>query len=609
MKTPISLNGTLLFNQKKVQITFVDPFLELSLTILVRTPSKESNKLSPSNFPRDSPFQGDAYIGPVDASQQVKIFSTTRLLRGKLSLNSPMRRWIQCTACMKWRRETNLLPLESMHSWTCEHSRDARFENSRLPCSVPEEHFLSDEVIIPNKLVPRFEEVDKEMFYKHLFDYRGSVGLPLRECPFLGGMEVDLYRLYREVTYQGGCNYVDTSWNWDSIFRSIPNYDPTIKDGGLALRRIYSEYLAEYELTFYEHRRLSQTGIIREDDASQLQNWRTKEQLRGQRRQETKENNYVKKDSEHRISSSNRGQTRADVPIATESNITLNNKNKHDSERKLIGEVQEGIGTEGECPRGRNALRRTQGISPKPSTQLPRLEKEEHGLANFARSLSPQGKGSINGAENSNFYFKKNMKGEPLLHNKGIQLDDSKQKKLGGSNQSRRQDLSSSKDVLGEDPSAAKTSSKIAFNPTDTSEHKTQKKGSNTTNNMQTSTSDLPLPVDGKAKKVGINQETSDVTSQVLDGKGSQADACSTKDRIKSFPNKSSELLHMTRTAPSSFGKQPKQPLINLPRRPDDSNHKTLKTASIVKVGGPKGSSTTVQAAANLIENSKEPSD
>mmetsp|Transcript_41599 Transcript_41599/g.66912 ORF Transcript_41599/g.66912 Transcript_41599/m.66912 type:complete len:101 (+) Transcript_41599:1149-1451(+) len=88
-----------------------------------------------------------------------------------------MRRWIQCGECLKWRRETNLLPVESLQYWTCADSRDGRFDHASNPCEVEEEQFLRDETVIPDIHVSKFEQVDKEMFYKHLFDFRVSMAV------------------------------------------------------------------------------------------------------------------------------------------------------------------------------------------------------------------------------------------------------------------------------------------------------------------------------------------------------------------------------------------------------------------------------------------------
>mmetsp|Transcript_41604 Transcript_41604/g.66929 ORF Transcript_41604/g.66929 Transcript_41604/m.66929 type:complete len:393 (+) Transcript_41604:1149-2327(+) len=174
-----------------------------------------------------------------------------------------MRRWIQCGECLKWRRETNLLPVESLQYWTCADSRDGRFDHASNPCEVEEEQFLRDETVIPDIHVSKFEQVDKEMFYKHLFDFRVSMALPNRGCPYLGDMETDLYRLYREVTYIGGYESVDAAWKWPDIFKALPNYNPTIKDGGEQLRRMYRQYLQEYEIHFFTRRRTRIKRILR----------------------------------------------------------------------------------------------------------------------------------------------------------------------------------------------------------------------------------------------------------------------------------------------------------------------------------------------------------
>jgi len=188
-----------------------------------------------------------------------RVRSTTRLIQGRLSLDSPLRRWIRCEICSKWRRESNLLPVESMTSWKCS---DNRVDKSRNSCTIPEQELLSDEVMIPEALLRQFEEADKEKFYKHLFDFRRSIGLPKKRNPVIGGKHLDLYRLYREVCYLGGYETVNIisitePWMskrkraWQDIYMSLPNYDQRITNGPNRLKNCYEEYLLDYENAFY----------------------------------------------------------------------------------------------------------------------------------------------------------------------------------------------------------------------------------------------------------------------------------------------------------------------------------------------------------------------
>eukprot|EP00467_Chlorarachnion_reptans_P000262 CAMPEP_0114522378 /NCGR_PEP_ID=MMETSP0109-20121206/20708_1 /TAXON_ID=29199 /ORGANISM="Chlorarachnion reptans, Strain CCCM449" /LENGTH=894 /DNA_ID=CAMNT_0001703587 /DNA_START=464 /DNA_END=3148 /DNA_ORIENTATION=+ len=179
----------------------------------------------------------------------VKVLATARLIKGRFNLNTPMRRWIRCCDCGKWRRESNLVPVESLTHWSCTKSRYRRADQ-RVACSMPQESFLPNEVVIPEEFVSRFEQVDKEMFYKHLFDFRRSMELPERRYPIVGGSELDLYRLYREVTYIGGFKTCDQLL-WDKIYQSLPNYTPMVYDGGFKLKHYYIDFLLEYEARFY----------------------------------------------------------------------------------------------------------------------------------------------------------------------------------------------------------------------------------------------------------------------------------------------------------------------------------------------------------------------
>lgn len=58
--------------------------------------------------------------------------------------------------------------------------------------------------------------------------------------PMLGKREVDLYRLFREVTAYGGCdNVIKKEGTWSRIYRGMDNYSPTETSASYRLKKMY----------------------------------------------------------------------------------------------------------------------------------------------------------------------------------------------------------------------------------------------------------------------------------------------------------------------------------------------------------------------------------
>ena len=66
--------------------------------------------------------------------------------------------------------------------------------------------------------------------------------------PTLGRKEVDLYRLFREVTAYGGCeSVVSKEGTWAKIYRGRDNFSPTETSASFRLKKMYTKYLLAYE--------------------------------------------------------------------------------------------------------------------------------------------------------------------------------------------------------------------------------------------------------------------------------------------------------------------------------------------------------------------------
>lgn len=66
--------------------------------------------------------------------------------------------------------------------------------------------------------------------------------------PTLGRKEVDLYRLFREVTAYGGCDsVVSKEGTWAKIYRGLDNFSPTETSASFRLKKMYTKYLLAYE--------------------------------------------------------------------------------------------------------------------------------------------------------------------------------------------------------------------------------------------------------------------------------------------------------------------------------------------------------------------------
>eukprot|EP00471_Norrisiella_sphaerica_P008277 CAMPEP_0184493572 /NCGR_PEP_ID=MMETSP0113_2-20130426/26314_1 /TAXON_ID=91329 /ORGANISM="Norrisiella sphaerica, Strain BC52" /LENGTH=494 /DNA_ID=CAMNT_0026878873 /DNA_START=414 /DNA_END=1898 /DNA_ORIENTATION=+ len=181
---------------------------------------------------------------------------------GQMQIN----RWLLCNNCDKWRRIPLMAPFESLwNGWTC---RMAKWKP--LKCSVEEELPLVGEKLVETKEAQKYYRIEKSNFDKHLASFLESFDVKMRRTPTINSRPLDLYRLYREVVYMGGCDRVVAQEGcWTKIFRTLDNYSIKITDASYRLKRYYKHYLYAYEQHFFFGKPLSSNQVQMDRMASQ----------------------------------------------------------------------------------------------------------------------------------------------------------------------------------------------------------------------------------------------------------------------------------------------------------------------------------------------------
>ncbi|XP_073843149.1 brahma associated protein 170kD isoform X2 [Musca autumnalis] len=89
-----------------------------------------------------------------------------------------------------------------------------------------------------------------EEFYRDLQLFHEKRGTIIRNIPRITGREVDLHRLYCEVTERGGFLKVNSRDQWDEILKEL-GWKEKIVNGSAGLKFIYRRYLEKYERVYY----------------------------------------------------------------------------------------------------------------------------------------------------------------------------------------------------------------------------------------------------------------------------------------------------------------------------------------------------------------------
>ncbi|KAH9325648.1 hypothetical protein KI387_005826, partial [Taxus chinensis] len=102
----------------------------------------------------------------------------------------------------------------------------------------------------PLPLVNHNEVVgNRDLFIQSLNQFHSAVGTKYL-VPTIGGKELDLHRLYAEVTARGGLSKVIKDRKWKEII-GIFNFPPTTTSASFSLRKYYVSLLKAYEQVYF----------------------------------------------------------------------------------------------------------------------------------------------------------------------------------------------------------------------------------------------------------------------------------------------------------------------------------------------------------------------
>lgn len=136
---------------------------------------------------------------------------------------------------------------------------DTQFNNCAAPENIVPNYTVNIAIHTPNYMREQSEFMYRlKMFIKNY--NKGTF-----KQPMLGKREVDLYRLFREVTAHGGCeNVIKKEGTWSRIYRGMDNYSPTETSASYRLKKMsllahrvtrsYNKYLIDYEKEVFNFR-------------------------------------------------------------------------------------------------------------------------------------------------------------------------------------------------------------------------------------------------------------------------------------------------------------------------------------------------------------------
>ncbi|EDW89057.1 AT-rich interactive domain-containing protein 2 [Drosophila yakuba] len=105
--------------------------------------------------------------------------------------------------------------------------------------------------ILPEK-VEEMPASPPEEFWRDLQQFHERRGTPLTQPARISGKQVDLYKLYNEVTERGGFNKVNMRDEWDEVYSAMETLRERCVNGTAGIKHIYRRYLDKYErLNFF----------------------------------------------------------------------------------------------------------------------------------------------------------------------------------------------------------------------------------------------------------------------------------------------------------------------------------------------------------------------
>jgi hypothetical protein len=104
---------------------------------------------------------------------------------------------------------------------------------------------------------PQEEDSDsKKKFLHDLVEFLRTRNIPFNRVPTLGHRELDLHKLYEEVTSRGGVQAVIDNKQWHNVVRAL-KLPSTCTNAAFALRVHYMKYLKDFEISQYGTRKES----------------------------------------------------------------------------------------------------------------------------------------------------------------------------------------------------------------------------------------------------------------------------------------------------------------------------------------------------------------
>eukprot|EP00470_Lotharella_oceanica_P013078 CAMPEP_0170193328 /NCGR_PEP_ID=MMETSP0040_2-20121228/56635_1 /TAXON_ID=641309 /ORGANISM="Lotharella oceanica, Strain CCMP622" /LENGTH=218 /DNA_ID=CAMNT_0010441933 /DNA_START=264 /DNA_END=920 /DNA_ORIENTATION=+ len=146
-----------------------------------------------------------------------------------------------------------------MVEWTCENNSDEQYND----CGKPEEKLSEGEILLSSEEQEASYEQEQKEFSEHVREFLKKSGFPTSRRPMLGGIELDLYRLYREVIFLGGYHAVISKpGTWSKIFRTLENSkNGKVTDASYRLKWYYTQSLFAYEQHFFHGKPISSIQV------------------------------------------------------------------------------------------------------------------------------------------------------------------------------------------------------------------------------------------------------------------------------------------------------------------------------------------------------------
>ncbi|KAH9325596.1 hypothetical protein KI387_005774, partial [Taxus chinensis] len=132
----------------------------------------------------------------------------------------------------------------SVNVTVAEAEAEAEAEADPMQMQVYHSH-----VVYPEALVKHSDVVaERDLFISTLSKFHAALGTKL-SIPKIGGKDLDLHSLYKEVSGRGGLQMVIKERKWKEIALAL-NFPPTTTSASFVLRKFYSNFLHHYEQVY-----------------------------------------------------------------------------------------------------------------------------------------------------------------------------------------------------------------------------------------------------------------------------------------------------------------------------------------------------------------------